>query len=89
MEAMSQQRRRLIANVRHLFNCQTQLIDALKESYGGDNKNGGPMWNAALKGCRISLLVQSSFMSKSRGSLAIPPGLECTCNGGSGKPADL
>ena len=47
---------------------KTQLIDALIESYVGDNKNGGPMWTAALEQCRISLNVSSGFMSKSRGS---------------------
>ncbi len=47
------------------------------------------MLTAAIKSFRLSLHVPSSFMSKSRGSLATPPGLECTCNGGSGKPADL
>ena len=28
--------------------------------------------------------VRSGFTSRSRGSLPTPPGLECTCNGGSG-----
>jgi len=40
------------------------------------------MLTAALKRCRIFLLVPSGFMSKSRGSLSTPPGSGCTCDGG-------
>jgi len=69
--------------INELMNCVWSFLTLLR------NKNGGPVLTAALKRCRISLLMQSSFMVKSRGGLATPPGLECTCNGGSGKPADL
>ncbi len=33
---------------------------------------------------RLVLHMVSGFMSKSRGSLSTPRGLECMCNGGSG-----
>jgi hypothetical protein len=37
----------------------------------------------------LGVYVPPGFMSKSRGSLATPPGSECTCSGGVCKPAEL
>jgi len=60
-------------SIKELLNCVLRVIGY---------ENGDPVLTAALKRCRISLLVQSGFMSKSWGSLSTPPGLECTCSGG-------
>ncbi len=38
---------------------------------GVGKENGCPMWTAAIKSFRVTLHVQSGFMSKSRGSLPI------------------
>ncbi len=50
--------------INELFKCVLRVVG---------NENGGLVLTAALKRCRISLLVQSSFMSKSRGSFQFLP----------------
>jgi len=55
-------------SINELLNCVWAWIYLLREK-----KNGGPVWTAALKRCRISLLVQSGFKSKSRGVFRLLP----------------